>query len=162
MATGGSVAPELRKAEVEIDRAHLGNELLNRPFGEAAWHYLAACEARFVVPMIAGSMSLLLDNQAMAALADSVITQAKWPLLWMWNTCREGGSIPTSMIKRCSTQHLLCQIYLIAIWIFEAAYTYASIGVIGLTLDHNTVVPDPLLKQNAPLRSLRSACRWRD
>ncbi len=149
METGGAVAPELRKAEVEIDRAHLVNELLNRPFGEAAWHYLAACEARFVVPMIAGSMSLLLDNQAMAALADSVITQAKRPLLWMWKTCREGGSIPhkhdQEMLDAALALSDLSDSYLD----FEAAYTYASIGVIGLTLDHNTVVPDPLLKQNA-------------
>ena len=149
MATGSTVAPELRKAEVEIDRVHLGNKLLSRPFGEAAWHYLAACEGRLIVPIIAGSMSSLLDNQAMAALADSVMTQAKWPLLWMWKTCREGGSIPhkhdQEMLDAALAISKLSDNYLA----FEAAYTYASIGVIDLTLDHNTIIPDPLLKQNA-------------
>ena len=83
MPTGFTVAPELRKAEVEIDRAHLRNKLLSRPFGEAAWHYLAVCEGRFIVPIITGSIPSPPDKQAMAALGDSVMTQAKWPLLWM-------------------------------------------------------------------------------
>ena len=31
---------------------------------------------------------------------------------------------------------------------FEAAYTYASIGAIGLNLDGTTIVPDPILRDN--------------
>ena len=149
MAKRFTVGPELRKAEVEIDRAHLGNKLLSKPFGEAAWHYLAACEGRFIVPVIAGSISSHLDKQAMAALGDSVMTQAKWPLLWMWKTCREGGSIPAKhdqeMFDAALAISKLASDYLA----FEAAYTYASIGIIRLTRDHNTIIPDPLLKQDA-------------
>ena len=77
MATFDTVAPELRRAETEIDHAHLGNKLLSRPFGEAAWHYLAACEGRFIAPIIADSIPLLQDKQAIAALGDSIMTQAK-------------------------------------------------------------------------------------
>ena len=149
MAKRFTVGPELRKAEVEIDRAHLGNKLLSKPFGEAAWHYLAACEGRFIVPVIAGSISSHLDKQAMAALGDSVMTQAKWPLLWMWKTCREGGSIPAKhdqeMFDAALAISKLASDYLA----FEAAYTYASIGIIRLTRDHDTIIPDLLLKQDA-------------
>ena len=149
MATFDTVAPELRRAETEIDHAHLGNKLLSRPFGEAAWHHLATCEGRFIVPIIADSIPLLQDKQAMAALGDSVMTQSKWPLLWMWKTCREGGSIPhkhdQELFDAALSLSNLSDDYLA----FEAAYTYASIGVVGLTLEHKTIIPDPLLKQNA-------------
>ena len=149
MATFDTVAPELRRAETEIDHAHLGNKLLSRPFGEAAWHYLAACEGRFIAPIIADSIPLLQDKQAIAALGDSIMTQAKWPLLWMWKTCREGASVPhkhdQELFDAALSLSKLSDDYLA----FEAAYTYASIGTIELTLDHNTIIPDPVLKQNA-------------
>ena len=67
----------------------------------------------------------------------------------MWKTCQGDGSIPhkhdQEMFDAARAIAKLADDYLA----FEAAYTYASIGVIGLTLDHNTIIPDPLLKQNA-------------
>ena len=62
----GDLALELRRAEGEIDRAHLANKLVNRPFGEAAWHYLALCEGRLMGPMInPASRNMLQDKHAM-------------------------------------------------------------------------------------------------
>jgi len=149
MATGNAVTPELRRAEDRIDRAYLSNKLLSRPFGEAAWHYLAACEGRLILPLVAGSTSLILDKQAMAALGDSAMTEAKWPLQWIWKSCREGGTLlqkhDREMFDAALALSKLSDDYLA----FEAAYTYASIGVIGLKLDHNTIVPDRLLMRNA-------------
>ena len=152
MAKRITVSSELRKVELEIDRAHLRNKLLSRPFGEAAWHYLAACEGRLVAPTIASLISSsfsLPDMQAMAALGDSIMTQAKWPLLWMWETCRKGGSIPAKYDQEMSNAAIAISKLADDYLAFEAAYTYGSIGVIGLTLDRNTITADPLLRQNA-------------
>ena len=67
----------------------------------------------------------------------------------MWKTCREGASVPhkhdQELFDAALSLSKLSDDYLA----FEAAYTYASIGTIELTLDHNTIIPDPVLKQNA-------------
>ena len=147
---GDLVSTELRRAESDIDRAHLANKLLNIPFGEAAWHYLALCEGRLVAPIInPDSFSMLLDEYALGALVDSIITQAKWPLVWLWKTCGDGGSIPNrydqEMYEAALKLSELSDDYLA----FEAAYTYASIGVVDLTLDGTTIIPASMLQNDA-------------
>ena len=145
---GDLVASELRKAETEIDRAHLANKLLSKPFGEAAWYYLALCEGRLVLPMLQPALFPHFDQYALGILVDSVMTQAKWPLFWLWKTCSRGGTIPNRydryMFEAALQLSKLSDDYLA----FEAAYTYASIGAIDLTLDGTTISPDSKLKHN--------------
>ena len=147
--TSDLVAPELRRAESEIDRAHQSNKLMNTPFGEAAWHYLALCEARLFVPFTNPTLlTMPLDEHALGALVDSTITQAKWPLVWLWRTCGNGGVIPYRFDKDMydAALHLseMSDDYLA----FEAAYTYASIGVIDLRIDDTTILPDFTLRRD--------------
>ena len=143
------VSPELREAEREIDSSHLSNRLMAKPFAEAAWYFLASCEEHLVAPMI--NPSLLAappDRYALGSQADSIITHAKWPLIWLRKTCDAGGQVPTRSredmyLAACELSELSDD-YLA----FEAAYTYASIGAVKLNLDGTTIVPDPVLRDN--------------
>lgn len=146
---GGLVAPELRKAEIDVDRAHLENKLVGKPFSEAAWYFLASCEEHLFASMFnpvrhANPPS----TYESGAHADFIITAAKSPLFWLWKACGDNGDIPTeyrSDMYEAALQLLkLSDDYLA----FEAAYTYASIGAIRLSLDGTMIIPDPALRND--------------
>ena len=144
------VAPELRHAEHAIDRAYLDNKLVERPFPEAAWCFLAACEEYLVAPFIQSDVVIARPSgHEMHAQSDSIINLAKWPLRWLRDTCSAGGHIPHKY--NAETYDTSMQLLDLSdrYHAFESVYTYASIGIVDLHLDDMTIVPRPSLKSDA-------------
>lgn len=144
------VSPELRAVEEVIDRAHLTNALTERHFAEAAWFFLASCEDHVVLSSLARDMdNIQLSHHGLHTLADWLLNNAKWPMRWLKRTCPDGGHIPRTgdaATYAASRQLLrLSDNYLS----FEAAYMYATRGVIDLRLSGNTIIPTTELRQSA-------------
>lgn len=144
------VSPELRAVEAVIDRAHLTNALTRRPFAEAAWFLLASCEEHVVLSLLARDIdNIQLSHQELHALADLLLNNAKWPMRWLRRACPDGGRIPRTgdAATYAASQQLLrlSDNYLS----FEAAYTYATLGVIDLSLSGSTIIPTTELRENA-------------
>jgi hypothetical protein len=73
---------------------------------------------------------------------DNLIVHSKWPLRWLWNACASGGAIPSDfddgMYKAAWELSDLSMRYLD----FEAAFTYATAGIIPLHLDGRKIEAD--------------------
>ena len=146
-----SVAPELREVERAIDVAHTENELINKPFAESAWRFLAHCEDWFIVPLVSPNPSRTPRSPyEIGNLADSITTDSKWPLYWLWKAGKKGDYIPRKYdddTYSASSQLLELSRNYTA---FESAYTYASIGAIKLTLDGTTIISDSIIRDDCP------------
>ena len=74
-----------------------------------------------------------------AALFDSVVVSTKWPMRWLLRNCRPGDTIPQTFDDAAYVAaHELSeagQNYSH----FEAAFTYASLGVLTLTLEDQSI-----------------------
>lgn len=143
--TSDSVSQAARQVEVLIDDAFLTNPLVALPFTAAAWRFLAFCEELFVRE----SLNPPSSRYGVQAQADLVINHAKWPLRWLRQHCASGGAIPTTYDK--NTYRAAWDLSTLgAKYIsFESAYTYATIGVIGLDLVGSRLIPDPPLTDDA-------------
>jgi hypothetical protein len=130
------VSEELRVAEREIDSHHLANPLMRQPFAKAGWYFLAFLEETKVVQIVRQDAN---TAQELAILADILVLQAKWPLKWLSQTCLQGGAIPRQFdadlytaawqLSELSTKYLS----------FEAAFSYATFGLVTLTLEGNGI-----------------------
>ena len=137
------VSPELRKVERLVDSAYKANLLMKKPFAEAAWHFLALYEDYFVVPLVVRDPTRMPRSPyEFSNMVDSLTTDTKWPLYWLWKRDNEGGHIPRSFVENmygASKQLLdLAKNYTA----FESAYTYASKGVTTLKLKDKTITSD--------------------
>jgi len=138
------VSEELRAVEREVDAYHLASPLIQRPFAQASWYFLAFCEElvmREIVQQRTGTAHEL------AALADNIIVHAKWPLRWLRQACSPGGAIPRgfddNMYEAAWRLSELSMKYLD----FEAAFTSATSGLVTLTLDGSRI------KSSGPMRN---------
>ena len=130
------MSEELRAVEREVDAHHLANPLIEQPFARAGWYFLAFCEElvmREIVQQRAGTAHEL------AALADNIIVHAKWPLRWLRLACSPGGEVPRGfhdgMYEAAWRLSELSMRYLD----FEAAFTYATSGLVTLTIDGSRI-----------------------
>ena len=137
------VTPELRRVERLIDAAYKENRLVGRSFAEASWYFMAVCEDWFIVPRISDAMSgTVRSSYEHENLADSINTDSKWPLYWMWKAGDKGNSIPTEVDRELYSSafdllELSCNYTA-----FESAYTQASIGTSKLALDGTVLSSD--------------------
>jgi hypothetical protein len=130
------VSAELRAAEREIDSHHLANSLMHQPFAKAGWHFLACLEEVVVREFVQQNTR---TEHEWAALADNLVLDAKWPLKWLSQTCPQGGAIPRHFdadlytaawqLSELSNQYLA----------FESAFSYATFGLVTLTLEGNRI-----------------------
>lgn len=134
--SGIVVSPQLRAAEGEIDRVPLSNVLVRQPFSRAAWRFMAANEERVMREIVNSDRTgTSRHDQDYAALFDSIVVSTKWPMRWLLGNCRSGDTIPQAFdvggYEAAHELSTLGQNYSH----FEAAFTYASLGILTLALD---------------------------
>lgn len=132
------VSPELRKVEVEIDGYHQRNPLIHLPFGTSAWCFMAFCEDMAAMDVMKGNRATVYDS---AVFADAFVTHLKNPFHWLYSCCPLNGE------PACSYDEHYYQ----AAWDlsnlaeryepFEGAFTYASRGLVELSLEERIIVP---------------------
>jgi hypothetical protein len=134
------VSPELRAAEREIDNVPLRNALVEQPFSQAAWRFMAANEERVMREIVkADETGTSKHDQYYAALFDSIVVSTKWPMRWLLGKCRAGDKVPQEFdddgYVAANELSDLGQDYSH----FEAAFTYASLGVLTLALEDRSI-----------------------
>ena len=127
----------LRTIEARVDNFYKSNPLINLPFGIAAWYYMAFCEDVAAKPLTRGHQQSIHET---ATSADLFVNQLKNPFQWLYSCCAAGGVPPCAYDGR----------YYQASWdlfkiaenygAFEAAFTYASRGLIELSLEGSTIL----------------------
>ena len=136
MKTADNVSPELRKIEKEIDGYYKSNPLLKLPFATAACSFLAFAELEGLKQ--ASNVSTF---QELGTQVDNFVNELKAPMFWLFSACEQGGQIPST----CADDVFQASWDLFKLgkkyqW-FEAAYTYASRGLIELELQLSTIQP---------------------
>ncbi len=126
------VSEELRAVEREVDAYHLASLLIQQPFARAGWYFLASCEELFMREIVQQRLD---TEHEVAAFTDNVIVHTKWPLRWLRRACPPGGTVPKGfdddMYEAAWRLSELSMKYLD----FEAAFTYATSGLVTLFLD---------------------------
>ena len=136
MTTTDRLSPELRKIEKEIDNYYKSNPLVKLPFATAAWHLLASVEHWVLMQSMQATIS-----QHREAILDNAISDLKYCLRWLWDTCDECGKIPSTY------QDDFCKAGLDLFFLaheyktFFSAYTYGSQGDVDLKLEQSTIKP---------------------
>jgi hypothetical protein len=134
------ISESLRAVEREVDAYHLNNPLTRLPFAQAAWCFLAFCEERIVHEFVrAQSSGNVLSARTYAPLVDNIIVHAKGPLRWLCDVCPQGGVIPRKYDEDAYTAAWKLSEMALDYLSFEAAFTYASLGLITLSLHGQTV-----------------------
>ena len=136
MKTIDNVSPELRKVEKEIDNYYKSNPLLKLPFATAAWSLLTFAEFESLKQVSNVSTPQELETQS-----NNFVNELKAPMFWLFRACEQGGQIPST----CDDDVFQASWDLFKLgkkyqW-FEAAYTYASRGLIELELQGSTIQP---------------------
>ncbi|RKU24923.1 hypothetical protein C6499_15895 [Candidatus Poribacteria bacterium] len=136
MKSPDKVSSKLRKVEKEIDNHYKSNPLVELPFATAAWSLLAFAEFESLKQVSNVSTSQELETQS-----DNFINELKEPMFWLFRACEQGGQIPSAydddVFQASWDLFKLGKKYQ---W-FEAAYTYASNGLIKLELEGSTIQP---------------------
>jgi hypothetical protein len=74
---------------------------------------------------------------------------AKWPLQWLLTSCEPGGTPPSKLDdKMYEASWRLSDLALNYLW-FEVAFTYASLGLLNLSLEDQRIVPSESMKPDA-------------
>jgi hypothetical protein len=138
--SGSVVSPELREAERKIDSVPLRNVLLQQPFSQAAWRFMAANEERVMREIVqADQTGTSKHDQYYAALFDSIVASTKWPMRWLLSKCLPGDKIPQEFDDDAYVAaHELSDVGQDYSH-FEAAFTYASLDVLTLTLEDRSI-----------------------
>ena len=130
------VSCELREIEKEIDNYYKSNPLVNLPFATAACSFLAFAELEMLK-----QASNVSTSQELGTQVDNFVNELKAPMFWLFSACERGGQIPST----CDDDVFQASWDLFKLgkkyqW-FEAAYTYASNGLIKLELEGSTIQP---------------------
>lgn len=132
------LTPELRAIEVVVDSCHRTNLLMQKRFAEAAWYLVAFAEDTVLKSALTGQVT---SPQIDALLADNLVNNLNYPLYWLYRACRTGGEVPFSfqsdLYQAAWDLLTLGEQYLY----FATAFTYASRGIIELTVQGSTVRP---------------------
>lgn len=133
------LSSQARAAEIEIDSAYKSNPLLRLNFAAAAWHVLAVIDEKLFLPVVRGDG---LTAQKHSALADRYIHTLRHPFNWLRSSCAPGGRIPTRYDESaCRAALDLADLG----WQYDRfylAFTYASRGIMNLSVDGHVLVPD--------------------
>ena len=136
MKTTDNISKELRNIEKEIDNSYTSNPLVELPFATAAWSLLAFAEFEMLK-----QVSNLSTSQELETQGDNFVNELKAPMFWLFSACEPGGQIPST----CDDDVFQASWDLFKLgkkyqW-FEAAYTYASSGLVKLELQGSTIQP---------------------
>jgi hypothetical protein len=147
-ASPAVVSLELRAAEREIDGYYLRNRLARQPFAKAGWRFLAACEEQVIREIVRADRGVPRDDQDHAALSDSVVVNTKWPMRWLLTTCRPGGEIPRAYSE--DGYQAATDLYDLGLQYssFESAFTFASLGVLTLTVEGHCIQASDALRRD--------------
>ena len=130
------LTPELRKAEQEVDNHYKSNPLLKLPFATAAWYLLAFGEETMLKAYREG-----FGAQYNSMISDNLINELKYPLYWIYCTCKPGGKIPSdfnaNFFQTSRDLFELGQEYTR----FFTAYTMANRGLFELDLKGSIIQP---------------------
>ncbi len=135
------VSEDLRKVEKDIDVAYRENLLCSLPRVTAVCCLLASCEELFVRQVVHLTNSATPPSiHEESALADAVINQLKWPLIWLLQSCPVGGQLGCGYDgERYHAAWKLSELAHDYVS-YESAFTYASKGLLSLALDDHTIV----------------------
>ena len=136
MKTTDKVSPQLRKIEKEVDNYYKSNPLVKLPFATAACSFLTFAELEGLK-----QASNVSTSQELGTQVDNFVNELKAPMFWLFSACEQGGQIPST----CNDDVFQASWDLFRLgkkyqW-FEAAYTYASRGLIELELQVSTIQP---------------------
>lgn len=130
---------ELRTAEEQIDNYYKENPLIKLPFANSAWHFMSFCEDISFKEFHSDRDSI----HAAAAFADNFVVHLTYPLLWLRNSCPQGGKVPFSFddssYKAAWDLSNLGGNYIPV----ESAFTLATRGLVELRLDGTHITPSP-------------------
>jgi hypothetical protein len=133
------LSPQARAAEIEIDSAYKSNPLLRLNFAAAAWHVLAVIEESLFLPVFQGEG---LTAQRHSALADRYIHTLRHPFNWLRSSCPLGGRLPTRYDESACRAAIDLVVLGRQYDRFYLAFTYASRGIMDLSVDGHVLVPD--------------------
>lgn len=124
-----------------MDRAHLGNLLLQLPLDHAVWHFLAFCEeGLLLMPALKAMRGGDSTADERLLLADNVINCAKWPIRWLHQECRPGRiksyQLDGGTYDACLALYRLSGQYMGV----EAAFVCAGLGVVDLEVSGNQLL----------------------
>lgn len=132
------VSPELRQIETELDSFHRANPLMQLPFGIAAWYFMAFCEDDVFINYEQGRIKSIQDA---AIFADRFVVHLKNAFLWLHNACPGGRFVQPEHDPRYYQAGWDLSVLSEHYDPFEWAFTYASRGLIDLSLHHLTIEP---------------------
>ena len=133
------LAPEIRKAEHEVDNAYKANGVMGVSRPQAVWQFLTTIEQPFLRLL---DPNLPRREQQAAALADGLNNWPKWPMRWIFQRCSAGASyVPrySAPLDASAAELLdLGKRYLD----YEVAFTYATQGLVNLRMKDTKILPD--------------------
>lgn len=134
------ISQQLRLVEAEVDNCHKGNILMQLPFGASAWYFMAFCEDIAIIDLLKGHRQTIHDA---AVFADQLVMHLKNAFLWLHSSCGKGGSpqraYDDDFYQAAKDLSYMSQNY----GPFECAFTYASRGLIELSVRDSTIVSSP-------------------
>lgn len=140
------VSPELRVIENEIDNYYKSNLLLRFPFAEAVWYLLAFYEDQQEITKLNNPS---LSNHQLDAMVDNLVVELNYSIRWLKIGCNPNGNITKYMNKEiysaCHEFSLLALNYIS----FDAAFTYASRGLISLDIQENIISPSKKFSEDS-------------
>ena len=109
---------------------------MKKPFAEAAWYFLAACEEVHFLSLMSEMQGDESSSKSdYGALVDNVIVHSKWPMAWLFRSCPPNGSVPTGYdddnYQASADLSTLAMKYLP----FESAFSYATWGLADIRID---------------------------
>lgn len=137
--TNDFLTKELREVEKQLDNYYKFNQLTKLPFAASAWHFMSFCEDISFKEFHSDRDSI----HDAAAFADNFVVYLTYPLLWLRNSCPQGGKIPfsfdDSIYKAAWDLSILGENYIP----IESAFILASRGLVELRLEGTHITPSP-------------------
>ena len=136
MSTTSELAPELKKAEEDIDNYYKSNPLVKLPFAAAAWSFLAFVEDYMLI------RTRQIDGiQDLYVLGSEFLVELEYSISWLYGACQPDGQISFTFdddyYKASMDLFELGKKY----ESFVFAYTCAHHGWIGLNVKEFSIQP---------------------
>ncbi len=132
----------IRRIEKEIDDFYLSNNLIKTNVDTALYYLLLAFEDFIFIPLInSGTSNYNFSHNEIKVIIDRGIMDLQFPIRWILRSCSKEKVLNFTFNKELykSATDLL---HLGAKYnVFDSAFTLASIGIIKLKLEGNTLKP---------------------
>ena len=140
------LSPELRQIESEVDNAFRSNPLVIENFAQAAWTLLAVAEDSFFVSWAHGQLNAV-DQLSLYSL--NVMFSLNHSLRWLYSACPPDGKI-NFLADEYSYKSAVDLLQMGSQYqYFDAAYRYATYGLIGLSVEGRTIRPTTQFKEHS-------------